>query len=191
MARLITQKQKTLRAFSVYVELLDTAAWLRYWMRGPLALFDLTTPGFRLLELLYRQGPLSMPVASKKLRYTRQNLELIFRRLNRRGWVRREPRRRPPVEMEPKRLARLAPGTQRRGRQVRVLELTEQGEKFIGYVFPRHAKVVKALMRALEGREQNTLKRLCQKLREGHILKFTSELTHPDRDEVFGDEGGG
>jgi hypothetical protein len=38
-------------------------------------------------------------------------------------------------------------------------------------------------MRALHGREQLTLSRLCRKLREGDVLKFVSEITHEDVEE--------
>lgn len=47
----------------------------------------------------------------------------------------------------------------------------------------RHAKVVKAYMRALEGREQQTLAELCRKLREGNVMKFISEMEHEDAEE--------
>ena len=72
------------------------------------------------------------------------------------------------------------------GRRAAVVCWTPLGEKFIGEVLPRHAKAVKALMRAVDGREQETLSRICRKLREGNILKFTSELTHENvDDEVY------
>ncbi len=54
--------------------------------------------------------------------------------------------------------------------------LTAQGTKFVGTVFPKHAKVVKSLMRVLDGREQETLRKLLQKLREGDIVKFVREI---------------
>jgi len=47
-------------------------------------------------------------------------------------------------------------------------------------VLPRHSKLVKALMRVLDGREQKTLVRICQKLRAGDALKFVSELRMED-----------
>jgi hypothetical protein len=50
----------------------------------------------------------------------------------------------------------------------------------VGNILPRHAKVVKAFMRALMGREQLSLSRLCNKLRERDVLKFVSEMTHED-----------
>jgi hypothetical protein len=40
------------------------------------------------------------------------------------------------------------------------------------------ARVVKAFMRAIDSRGQDSLSRICRKLREGDIMKFVSELTH-------------
>jgi hypothetical protein len=57
-----------------------------------------------------------------------------------------------------------------------VVRLTEMGESLIRYVFPVHAKVVKAEMKVLDGRQQETLSRMCVKLREGDAVKFLKEL---------------
>ena len=38
-------------------------------------------------------------------------------------------------------------------------------------------------MRALEGREQATLSRLCRKLKEGDMIKFFKEIRMMDEDE--------
>jgi hypothetical protein len=64
-----------------------------------------------------------------------------------------------------------------------VVSLTQTGEWYIRLVLPRHIKLVKALMRALDGREQISLIRLCRKLRRKNILKFILELTHGDADD--------
>ena len=62
------------------------------------------------------------------------------------------------------------------GHAVGVLRLTPEGEKFVGTIFPKHAKVVKSLMRVLEGREQQTLSKLLRKLRKGDVVKFVQEI---------------
>ena len=41
---------------------------------------------------------------------------------------------------------------------------------------PRACQVVKGEMKALDGREQETLSRMCVKLREGDAVKFLKEL---------------
>jgi MarR family 2-MHQ and catechol resistance regulon transcriptional repressor len=178
-----TQREKTQRAFRAYVDLLDTAEWMRSYMRGPLESFDLTMGGFRLLEMLYREGPTSVVAAAEKRGCQRQNLDVIITRLEERGWVRRTVTTRPPVEIKKSHLPRAKRGRKREGRRVGIVSLTPRGEKFVGQVFPKHAKVVKALMRVLDGREQESLSRLCRKLREGDVLKFASEMMHVDVEE--------
>ena len=56
MSRQPTHKDKTLKAFRAYTELLDTAEWFKSELRAPLASFDLTMNEFRGLELLDREG---------------------------------------------------------------------------------------------------------------------------------------
>ena len=60
-----------------------------------------------------------------------------------------------------------------------VLEGTRAGRKFLKVVLPGHAEVVKALMRVLVGREQGTLRKLCEKLREEDIMKYMQEMAYP------------
>ena len=74
-------------------------------------------------------------------------------------------------------------GKPRRGPKVRVVSLTRDGRKLIATVLPRQAKMVKAMMRALDLREQDTLGRLCRKLREGDIVKYFQEIRMQDADE--------
>ncbi|MGC1685963.1 MAG: hypothetical protein WA734_10120, partial [Candidatus Acidiferrales bacterium] len=70
-----------------------------------------------------------------------------------------------------------------RGRLVTMNALTEAGRAQFKMILARHVKLLKAYMRALDGREQLTLTRLCMKLRRGNILKFALELRWWERDE--------
>jgi DNA-binding MarR family transcriptional regulator len=178
-----TQKEKTQRAFRTYLDLLDTAEWLRRYMRGPLESFVLTMGGVRLLELLYRKESLSVPEAAYMRGCQRQNMDAIVARLEERGWVSRTVEEYEPAEIEESRLPKAMRGRPREGRRIGVVRLTRLRRKFIGDVFPRHAKVVKALMRVLDAREKDFLSRICRKLRAGDGLKFYSEMTHQDEDE--------
>jgi DNA-binding MarR family transcriptional regulator len=178
-----TQLEKRELAFRTYLDLLDTADWIRGFMRGPLESFDLTMGGFRLLEMLYRDGPVSMPEAAERMQCARQNTDVIFDRLEERGWVAREIWEFPPVDSkENLRRLRNVPRKEKRGRRIGMAVLTPQGKKFIAIVFSSHAKVVKALMRAIDGRERVSLSRICRKLREGDALRFRSEMIHEDVD---------
>jgi len=177
--RRISQRGKTLRAFGAYLELLDTAEMIRGELRGQLSGFGLTLRKFRLMEILYREGPTTMVIVADKLLCSRQNLEFISKPLEERGWVRRVLRPLRAEELEARKQSRRKAHPFRRyknGHAVGILMLTAQGTKFVGTVFPKHAKVVKSLMRVLDGREQETLMRLLQKLREGDIVKYVQEI---------------
>lgn len=178
-----TQKEKTQKAFRAYLELLDTADWIRAELRPQLEAFDLTMAGFRLLEMLYREGPVSKPMAADRFRFKRQNLNVIVAGLQQRGWVQVTVTMYPLAEVKETGASKARVRNPRDGQRVGVISLTPLGKKFIGNVLPRHAKMVKALMRVLEGREKESLIRICRKLREGDIVKYVSELTHLDVEE--------
>jgi len=179
----MSQKDKTLRAFQAYLVFLDAAQWMRSQMRAQLESFGLTMGGFRLLELLYREGSISVSDAAELRDCKYQNMVFIVGQLQERGWVHRELVNLPPASVKSSRLPKAKRRRKRVGRRVAVVRLTPQGEKFIGAILPKHTKVVKALMRVLDGREQETLTRLCLKLREGDVRKFASEMMHEEVDD--------
>ena len=105
-------------------------------------------------------------------------MDIIVARLEERGWVKRTVVTYEPVKTRKNHFPKAMRGRKREGRCVAIVELTPLGEKFIGHVLPRHAKLVKAHMRVIDGREKESLSRICQKLREGDVVKYVSELTH-------------
>jgi DNA-binding MarR family transcriptional regulator len=173
-----TQKDKTLRAYRAYFDLLDAAAWMRGWLRAQMAMFGVSMLGLRVLEMLYREGPMEVTVIAQIRDCPPQNMHALVSRLEAHGLVQREIVRRPPAEVKETRIPIARRGSQRQGRRTSVVQLTPRGVAFVGTALPKHAKVVKALMRVLDGREQETLSSLCRKLSEGHILKFIKEMTH-------------
>ncbi len=56
MSHYPTPRQRTKRAFGAYMEVLETADWLKGELHGPLLMYDLSMGDFRLLELLHREG---------------------------------------------------------------------------------------------------------------------------------------
>ncbi len=182
MPRYPTHKEKAKRAFGAYMELLDAAEWMKGELRGPLLVFDLTMGEFRLLELLYREGAQFLPDIARKRRSHPQGIDVIVRRLERRELVRRGIVRLPPVDFERAHLATAMRDERREGKRVTVVGLSKSGKKLMGNALPRHTKVVRALMRALNATEQDSLARLCCKLREGDVVKFVREITHEDVD---------
>jgi DNA-binding MarR family transcriptional regulator len=161
------QYEKTDRAFRAYLDLLDAAEYMRAQVYDQLSFYGLTMNGFRVLELLEREGPIRSTAMAERCQWNRQNLDVIVRRLAEDGWVRSE-------------LVSASGDGTREGRRVAVLRLTPSGAAFIKRFLPRHGKVIKAHMRALEGREQLTLSQLCRKLKEGDVVKFISEMEHED-----------
>jgi MarR family transcriptional regulator, 2-MHQ and catechol-resistance regulon repressor len=182
MPRYMSHKEKTRRAFRAYMDLLDTAEWLKGELRGPLMSFDLTMGEFRVLELLYREGALFVQDIARRRRLRRQSMDAVVARLAERGWVQRKIVTLPPVEFERAHLAKSTRNERREGRRVSVVGLTKSGKKFMGNVLPSHSKLVKALLRVLNATEQDSLSRLCRKLRAGDVLKFVAEIRMQDED---------
>ncbi|MFZ0980830.1 MAG: MarR family transcriptional regulator [Candidatus Acidiferrales bacterium] len=178
-----THKEKTQRALRAYVDLIDTGEWFKSELRGPLETFGVTMGEYRLLELLYHEGKLTVTDLAWKRRIKRQNAEVAIDRLGGYGWVRRRSVRLPPTPFHKgSNVAKSRWNEPRVGRRVSMVSLTKSGEKFIGNVLPRHSKLVKSLMRVLDAREQDTLSRICRKLREGDVMKFVREIRMEDEE---------
>lgn len=179
-----THREKTRRAMQAYLDLIDTAEWLKSELRAPLDSFDLTFGEFRLLELLDRKGPLTVRDAARERKSSRQNLKKASRRLERRGWARRVVVELPPAPFDESHKPRSKEDGKRKGRRVGVVALTPSGKRFVRDVMPNNSKMMKALMRVLDAREQLSLSRLCRKLRSGEALfKFLQEIRMVDEDQ--------
>jgi DNA-binding MarR family transcriptional regulator len=172
--------ERKARAFRAYLDVLDTAAWFRYQVETQLADFDLNLERFRLLEMLYRDGPMTVAEAAKKRCCARQSLFSLAERLGESGWVEIQPVRLPAVEVGELNIARSKRDQERLGRRAANLRLTEEGENFMAGVLPRHEKLVYALMRAIDPREMDRLSRTCRKIREGDVAKLIKELMMED-----------
>jgi hypothetical protein len=90
----------------------------------------------------------------------------------------------PPAPFEDIHQAKSKKDQKRRGRRIGVMILTASGKRFVRDVMPSHLKMMKALMRVLDAREQLSLARLCRKLRSREaVLKFLQEIRMVDEDE--------
>jgi DNA-binding MarR family transcriptional regulator len=183
MSRQPTHKERTERAFRTYLDLLDAEEGLKAALRGPLELVDLTLEGFRLLEMLDREGALTIADVTKRRGRDWDSTNDVIVRLEKRGWVRRATAKVPPVEFDRAHLPKSRKNEPREGRRIAVVGLTASGKKFIGGVLTRYSKVVKAIMRGIDPREQETLSRICRKLRESDVMKFVAEITHEELEE--------
>lgn len=85
------EKTRASRAFRAYVDLMDTADWLRERMSRQLETFDMTMMEFRVLETLHRKGPQYQQALSRKFRCSKQNVAHVVKRLEEEGWIWRGP----------------------------------------------------------------------------------------------------
>ncbi len=182
MARFPTREERSERAFRGYMELLEAADWLKGELRLPLEQFDVTIREFQLLHLLHREGALPIVEVGRRRRSKRHNMADLIARLERRGWLRRAVVTLPPVGWDQAHLAKSKRNEERRGRRLTVVGMSAEGKRFIRRMLPRHSKYVHALMRALDAREQDSLFRICRKLRTGNPVRFFAEIMHEDDD---------
>jgi len=166
-----------------YMEMIDTADWLKSELRVPLESFDLTMGELRLLELLDRRGALTTRDVMRVRKAKKQNVRRMVNHLERRGWVGQRIVTLPPVEFADSHKAKSGRWERRRGKLIGVAGLTAAGKNFIRDVLPRHTKLVKSLFRVLDSREQMSMIRMCRKLREGDPVKFFREIRLVDEED--------
>jgi MarR family transcriptional regulator, 2-MHQ and catechol-resistance regulon repressor len=178
-------REKTDRAFQAYLDLLDTAEWLAEKMSRQLKAFEMTMMQFRVMDFLYREGPQYQNELCEKFETSKQNVWYVIDRLVGCGCLERVTAYLPRIS--PVRSGN-ASGQQKtkepaRGKRVMRVRLSVEGRRYIAYVSPRHRKVVKSELRALEGREQVTLSRILRKLRQGDPVRFLREIRMMEADE--------
>ena len=156
--------RKNQGAMDAYSELIHATDRVNALLENQLQSFELTTSQFRVLEAVRDHGPMSYTGLGEKLLCTGGNITHLALNLEQRG------------------LALLKADA--RDTRKKMVHLTPEGEKLLGKLFPLRAKLVRAQMSTLADREQETLRRLCRKLGEGDVLKFVSEMTRWDAEEM-------
>lgn len=167
MGRTLTNEEKAERALRAYFDLIDAGADARTALPLILGSCRLTMEGFRLMELLYREGPTEVTVAAVARRRNRQNMDATVAMVKRRGYVRRKLMMvRPKAETGGKHV--LAPW--RKGdpprRKRSVVSLTEQGRTVVEWLLPWAEKAAMVQLRRASVYEQIQLRRICRKLLE-------------------------
>jgi hypothetical protein len=170
-----TQGQWRELGFQAFLALLDAADWVKRHLRGQMDMFDISQDGLRFLEMLSREGHMTIRELAAKRHCTKQSAAHLVEGMKKRGWVEYE------VEILPKRTGLPAPGERRlKGWRVGHIRLSASGKKFVGEVLPRHIKVVLAFMRTLEWREQQMLVRICRKLQDLNFKRFMHEFEYSE-----------
>lgn len=161
----ISESEKQGPAFLVYLELLDLADWLRDLMARDLAWRGLTVMQFQVLALLQREGPKHLQVLADRFQCSKQNMSWVIDEMEKKNWLRRDPQRKHPKTAA-------LPMERKLGRRTVPIYVTPEGERLIARLFPRHGKIVRGLMAALDDSEQQTIARLSRKLREANPRKI-------------------
>jgi MarR family 2-MHQ and catechol resistance regulon transcriptional repressor len=154
------------RAAKAYFSLIDAAHTLEAFLARPLAPAKLTLGQFRVLETLLRSGAQAQGTLVDLHFRSEGTGSSTLAGLERRGLIVRRD-----LEGD--------------GRKWKV-HLTPEGQALAAKVLPRHTNLVRAKMAALNGREQNVLWKLCDKLTVGNPMRFISELTLVDGED-FGE----
>jgi len=180
------KRDRTETAFTAYLDLADTAAdWGREFERQ-LQVCSLTTNEFRLLLLLYWNGPMSVSRAAEARNCGVHNILPTIKGMAAQGFLQRQLVRRAPVEMRASKVPKARRQQPRIGRKIWVLSLTLKGEERLEDALWLQTKRAKARMRILTMRQQKTLSALCRKLREpswGAAWRFLREMRMKDTDE--------
>jgi MarR family 2-MHQ and catechol resistance regulon transcriptional repressor len=162
-----TGDKDTQRALGAYANLVHAAESVNVLLGRQLDSFGLTMGQFRVLEGLLHAGPMSQVALSERLLCGHSNIVFLIGNLEKRGLVVRR--------------------AHERDKRSRMVHLTPGGQKLIARVFPLHADLIRAQMSALMNREQETLRRLCEKLGRGDPVRFALTLMRMDADE--GEDG--
>jgi MarR family 2-MHQ and catechol resistance regulon transcriptional repressor len=132
------------RALGTFVKLVRAAESVTARIHRHLIDAGLTVSQFGVLEALFHVGPLSQAELAKKILRSTGNITMVIDNLEKRGLVTRE--------------------RHKDDRRYYSVQLTGEGRKLIGTIFPRHAAKIVEEMRVLSSAEQETLGNLCRKL---------------------------
>ena len=132
------------RALGTFVKLVRAAESVTTRIHQHLIDAGLTVSQFGVLEALYHIGPLSQVNIAKKVLKSSGNITMVIDNLEKSGLVKRERKK--------------------DDRRYYIVQLTDEGRKLIGSIFPRHAVKIMEEMMILSSTEQETLGNLCRKL---------------------------
>jgi len=152
----LSRIQRTTLAMDAYKSLVCAAECMVKSLDQQLIHEGLTTGQYRALEALLLHGPMSQAQLCQVIFSVSSSTSLTVSLLQRDGLV-------------------TSRADESHGRKT-VVAITTAGKKVVGRVMPLQAHLVRALMAALEKREQEVLARLCEKLAGGDEAKLLREL---------------
>lgn len=135
---------REVRALDAFIKLRRAADSVSARVNRHLAEVSLTESQFGVLEALWHLGPLCQAVLARKILKSSGNLTMVVDNLEKRGLVAR------------------ARGEQ--DRRFVTVSLTDEGERLIQTLFPRHLERIVEQFEALSTADQEELGRLCRRL---------------------------
>lgn len=135
---------REVRALDAYIKLMRAAESVSARLAPHLARAGLTVSQFGALEALYHLGPLCQRDLGKKILKSGGNITMVVDNLEKRGLVER---------------VRASDD-----RRYVTVNLTKQGRKLIGELFPRHAGAIREEMGVLSDAELEKLGSLCKRV---------------------------
>jgi MarR family transcriptional regulator, 2-MHQ and catechol-resistance regulon repressor len=132
------------QALKLFVVLARAAAAVEAHSRADIGRHGLTPAEFAALEALYHRGPLLVGEVKRKILVSSGGITYVIDRLEARGLVER----------------RACP----EDRRAAYAALTEDGEAFIGRIFPAHARCIEHALSGLTQEEQAEAARLLRRL---------------------------
>ncbi len=132
------------RALNTYVKMMRASETISARIHRPLNDAGLTISQFGVLEALYHLGPLSQAEIARKVLKSTGNITMVIDNLEKRGLVTRK--------------------RNEDDRRYYTIQLTKEGNKMTGDIFPDHAARIVKEMSILTRTEQEVLGNLCRKV---------------------------
>ena len=146
---MITDEQRLI--LKTYAKIMRAVSNVTAGMHRHLAQYRLTVSQFGVLEALYHLGPLCQQEIGQKILKTGGNMTMVIDNLQKRGLVVRE--------------------TDPNDRRYTRVGLTENGDRLIRKLFPRHAEIAARIFSALDTNEINELGALMKKLGTANTIQ--------------------
>lgn len=151
-----SRRERTTLAMATYRNLLYASGMMVRELDQVLIPLGLTTGEYRALEALFFQGPMTQAELGRMTLSVGSSTSLTVAMLEREKLVTR----------------RADPSNRTRN----IVTLSREGKKVLAGALPHTTKLVRALMAALDKREQMALARLCEKLAAGDEVRALREL---------------
>jgi len=139
-----TQEEETRLSLDLFVVLSRAYRSLMEHSQRDIALSQLNTTEFAVLELLYHKGPHPLQQIGEKILLASGSITYVVDKLEHKGYLRRDPCM--------------------NDRRITYAAITEEGRKLMAEIFPRHAEAIRQAAAGLNLEEKKQAVALLKKL---------------------------